>query len=581
MLDRNIQFLVKEPRRWNRRRMARKRSYEDLFMPSKKPKVIEESSPSSCSSSEETLDDSFNILDLPTELMGHIFGFLSILDLLRTQTVCQRWHWLVQNVGFGSVRVLSYSTLQGFTDAAPLIKLTDHELHFLLRRCGKSLRVLDMHELRWGFREELWSVKHTVLCPRLKTLNLSGIQISSRALVILSKNCPLLEDVNFNSSLMRPGFEDYMRIFFENCKLLRSIDLGGNWFLDGNKSFQSLPLHVDYLNIDFVQLTEKPLQYIISRCPCLTTFVVNNFMVDSVELLEKFFSKMKKLNRLAIDCLADPHFRIGRVRRSLLQGITELTITNAPLFTEPMQLLGNRFTNLKYLDLRERTEGFSGSGLLALANLSSLTCLSLSDLRWLHDSVLTEIAKKGILKVLLLHCCVSLTDRGIFSVLKSCKDLVCLDLSGCVLLTNDIVEALINYSLEREHKEKTQRFLQSDVVALAEDISVVRLPRRRRDAMLGPQREWKIGECVSLGADSGWKKSPFDLFRDRLNAEAERWKRKAGNTKELRNVYTELHVWVGNCDIDPPIDSRHHLLKIYDNHPVNRPYFRLGVKEIR
>lgn len=40
------------------------------------------------------------------------------------------------------------------------------------------------------------------------------------------------------------------------------------------------------------------------------------------------------LKRLAIDCLADPQFRIGKVRSSLLEGITELTISNAPLFTE-------------------------------------------------------------------------------------------------------------------------------------------------------------------------------------------------------------------------------------------------------
>lgn len=59
-----------------------------------------------------------------------------------------------------------------------------------------------MHELRWGFRGKLWSVHHTVLCPRLRVLNLSGIQISSDALVQLSVNCPELEDVNLNASLM-------------------------------------------------------------------------------------------------------------------------------------------------------------------------------------------------------------------------------------------------------------------------------------------------------------------------------------------------------------------------------------------
>lgn len=64
-----------------------------------------------------------------------------------------------------------------------------------------------------------------------------------------------------------------------------------------------------------------------------------------------------------------------------------------------MHSLGTHFTNLKYLDLRERTEGFPGSGLSALADLKLLTCLSLTDVRWLHDSVLAEIAKKGLLKV--------------------------------------------------------------------------------------------------------------------------------------------------------------------------------------
>lgn len=123
--------------------------------------------------------------------------------------------------------------------------------------------------------------------------------------------------------------------------------------------------------------------------------------------------------------------------------------------------------------------------------------------------------------------------------------------------------------------------MHSNIAELAEDISVVRLPRRRRDAMIDLQGEWRIGERVSLETDSAWKKSPFDEFRDNLTFEAEKWKKRGRNSKELRTVFTELHVWLGNCDIGPPVDSGHPLLKIYDNHPVNRPYFRLAVKEIR
>uniref|UniRef100_A0A915CMD7 Uncharacterized protein n=1 Tax=Ditylenchus dipsaci TaxID=166011 RepID=A0A915CMD7_9BILA len=273
-----------------------------------------------------------------------------------------------------------------------------------------------------------WTVVLSKIPVRqLQDLNLSGIVTSTPQLNQIANRFPKLKRINLGGSLVET---ESLSSFFTICSELETLDLSNNSI--NNVSFDELPLLTNLKLSLCEDINDYKISQITLRCPkmeCLVLNVRGRISKSSLDAINLGLPRLKKL-------VIQGYFEGGLGQHFTtffhLKSLEYLYISHQGFFTDPVLLSIALYTE---------------NGLLQLANLHQLECLSLrgfDSLVHMTEGALKEIAKSNTnLKKLYIPDSPEVTDDCISFVLDNCKDLVELDVFGCRQVTNKTLHALI------------------------------------------------------------------------------------------------------------------------------------------
>ncbi|ESO97769.1 hypothetical protein LOTGIDRAFT_152866 [Lottia gigantea] len=131
-------------------------------------------------------DDEADTVDLPDEVWEKTFSFLLLRDRVRIERVCSRWRNAALRLWKRQRSLDFYHTFRRFES------LTDRTLNFLLKRCGPSLRSLDISASPRLLTDYSMQIINKYCCG-LRKLDLSGVDVTNISLRDLTVDIHTLE----------------------------------------------------------------------------------------------------------------------------------------------------------------------------------------------------------------------------------------------------------------------------------------------------------------------------------------------------------------------------------------------------
>lgn len=377
--------------------------------------------------------------------MLHIFSYLSAKDRIRVERVCRRWRLLA----IKSWHHTTHLDFQGvFTSFKGVGGLSDEVLWSILRRGCQNLKSLDL-SLSPHFLTEFAVLCIAKQCKSLKELNISRVDVNTSSLKALSKSCSHLEKITLQKCY-RVG-EKALWWLFKNCKKLSHINLEGNKSLKG-QCFFMLPPTCENLHLkECTQLTDKGLGYLGDKCKNLKTINISGCIMLTDEGILQLTQHCCMIESLVFS-------QAGyNVTIQGLRGIENLSLLktldlskNAMVNDEVLYRIGRNCIHLSSLNLDSCQEGITDAGLHCLVSCYQLSSLVISYLDKITDEGLVPLSANGSLEKVVARACTGLTDKSIESLLKNCRDLTVLDVSGCPSITNSSLELFTLYCISED-----------------------------------------------------------------------------------------------------------------------------------
>ncbi|KAL3097218.1 hypothetical protein niasHT_021689 [Heterodera trifolii] len=420
-----------------------------------------------CSNGTDSRRKMVGINDLPHPVLGLILANLNPAERLRAESVCHRWKFVGSHFSWTNQRELTVKEIVYPSTAVHSLfsmskPLTNKHIEILLKRCGSSLRLLNIGSLSSVNRDSITYAVCSLFVhvPMLHTLDLSGIQLTNSALSSLGFRLSNLKRVAFRNSFKNTRMERGLSSFLASCRRLTHLDLSGNENLIGT-AFSDLPPSLEELNISYCyHIGIHGIRQIRATCGNLRRLYMDQ-IGDSVSIreLDEMLRELKSLVYLKFcDCYGSSEFNDLQLNHDQhLTGIGELTNLmelhvneNRLVDDEVLRAISFGCTSLQFLDISQSQRGITDAGLRHLSQLPNLTTLKMNGQRMVSDESLILIARRGILRELTISRCTQITSESVLQTIKHCKNLGSLDVSYCVGVTQ-IIFAELNKAMERRH----------------------------------------------------------------------------------------------------------------------------------
>uniref|UniRef100_A0A158R659 F-box domain-containing protein n=1 Tax=Syphacia muris TaxID=451379 RepID=A0A158R659_9BILA len=373
------------------------------------------------------LNSKFSMEMLPMKVLARVLYYLSPLDRIRVERVSKMFLE-------ASAKAWAMSTKLSFRDDKAIKQFFTLEnpmccnhLQAFLVKCGVHLRSLDLSGITQLFDKKAFQIISS-LCPKLREVNISGLVAESGTLRAFSDSLPCLNVVIYKDmavvndkemwNLFRGNGVNIQKIDIRGCKQIRGCCLrcfSSNLeevLLDGcshleNSSLEDLCLRSSNVKVLWLsgcfRISDETIG-LITRCMSY---------IESFSLCGDNFNSLTPGGLLAL---------------SRFNALTELFLDyNSAVSNELLDVICTTESCLKILSI-----AYAGTDL----DLSSLAAVT--------NKVIMELGSKcSKLQTMRLRSCIYLGDEGV-SGATNLVNLQELDLSGCILVTNVSIQALLD-----------------------------------------------------------------------------------------------------------------------------------------
>uniref|UniRef100_A0A915HHN4 DNA-(apurinic or apyrimidinic site) lyase n=1 Tax=Romanomermis culicivorax TaxID=13658 RepID=A0A915HHN4_ROMCU len=431
-----------------------------------------------------------NINYLNDDLLSLIFEQFDLQTVHKSGLVCRKWCRL-SDQRWSLLRTLNFFHL--FPNGGlPRGKYLNKALHFALKRCGRRLDVLNMHDPEPVFRLIKFNENSFKIigkfCPQLSKVDFSHILLLNDFLLYFVRyvDCRKIRWLNLNSS-----FNHYCIIYdglsalYEACPILEVLDISNSLNAKVRDCRELWPSKLKQVHVDNAwALTSYSLVSLANCCPDLTIFSMNGRMGGMDAGIEYILTHCSKMSRLFLIDYPVGSETLGENIKFLPQ-LTHLQLGSSDLACDHVIYLVSRFCpNLQLLECNTN-ERYTADSRLTDHSLFALADFALN-LQELHlnfrqsvtdDGLIYLFSGRTLLKKLSLAGCREISDLSL-SILaeKSSLNLRQINLSTTNLSSNAIINLsekwLINRKLTENHEteKSTLEVFAHEVAVDFEDI---------------------------------------------------------------------------------------------------------------
>ncbi|KAL1917721.1 uncharacterized protein VTP21DRAFT_3555 [Calcarisporiella thermophila] len=342
---------------------------------------------------------------LPLELRVKIFRYLNVPNLMKAARVCRSWRDLAYNGALWSHIDATpfYKTIPaeqllmlgvaagGFLRVANFrgcVQLQSHALRTLAECCG-NIQILHLSGCRSPSAASIaYLLRHL---RDLLVLDVSGLNnINNYTLFTIAASCPRLERLNLAwcRGISSRGVEAVLR----GCSRLRWLRLDGCITITDEMMLENFcaPPELRFISLASTHVQDRGIEALAKQCPKLVHLNLSGCRITD-----------HALRQLALHCPNLERLELAECRALTDEGFTFLAL---------------RCPNIHSLDLEN--------------------CIEIT------DRTLQAFAGLRRLSRLCLSYCENITDEGVASVLRGCRDtLTAIELDNCASLTDSVLQS--------------------------------------------------------------------------------------------------------------------------------------------
>ncbi|KAK6103329.1 RNA recognition motif family protein [Brugia pahangi] len=392
---------------------------------------------------------------LPPKVLTLILSFLPPMDRIRSERVSksflessiEAWKWN---------DALSFSSDSGFGHTfSPLNPLRNIHLKALLSRCGVHLKSLDLSGVVHLLDEQAFHIISSS-CPNLEEVNLSGLGGHWQTVRTFGEPLRNLRSVIYRDMV---GISDKtMWYLFKPLGMnICEVDLRGCRRFKG-RCFRLFGNSLEKILLDgCCRLDKQSLEELCLNSPNITELRLSSCQLVSDDILSLISRSLTHLKSFALCGDFFPNLTsMGLMALLRLRCLCELSLDNNSLVSDEVLEEITNLPHLRFLSL-----AYAGSDvtitekvIMRIGKLKELQTLDVSSLAAITDRSLSTIIS-GCLKLQIIRarCCTYLGDEGVCS-LTTLKNLEHIDLSGCLLVTSNGIQALLDAFPTSEYSQK-------------------------------------------------------------------------------------------------------------------------------
>ncbi|KAL3111458.1 hypothetical protein niasHT_017685 [Heterodera trifolii] len=404
----------------------------------------------------------FNLSELPERALVLLLHHVGPIDRIRLERVSKGWleacasSWLkTDRLMFGEDTDL----VRFFCTRRPLRHM---HLSCIVRRCSTTLKALSLAGVN-HLLEDRALIELGNLCPNLEEIDLSGVVASPEALRVLTESLLCLHSIAYRE-MVQTNERAFWFLFKAVAQHMRVVDLRGCTRLRG-RFFKLFGNRLEEVLLDGCRLIDDQLvEDLCNHCCCLRTLKLDGcgrLSEDSLSLISRHLKELETLTlcggfpKLSTSVLIDHLPRINSLQRL---GLDYNCLVNDAL----LGAISDALPALKAISLAfaGTDKTISPDGLQQLAKLKQIENLDLSGIAAVNSAVMKAICEQcAQLSRVLLCSCSYLGADGVmeFSRLNNVEHI---DLSGCILVSTDSVQALCN-ALKKEEKDVQQQTMEN------------------------------------------------------------------------------------------------------------------------
>ncbi|VDK73315.1 unnamed protein product, partial [Onchocerca ochengi] len=326
----------------------------------------------------------------------------------------------------------------------------------LLSRCGVHLKCLDLSGVVHLLDEQAFQIISSA-CPNLKEVNLSGLGGHWQSVRAFGESLANLQSVTYRD--MIDVSDKMMWYLFKPIGMnMREVDLRGCRRFRG-RCFRLFGNSLERILLDgCYRLDKQSLEELCFNSPNITELRLSSCQLVSDDTLSLISRNLSHLKSFALCGDYFPNLTsTGLIALLRLQSLSELSLDyNSSVSNEVLEKITENLPHLRLLSL-----AYAGSDatiteevIMKIGKLKELQTLDVSSLAAITDNSLSTIVC-GCLKLQIIRarCCTYLGNEGVCS-LKKLKDLEHVDLSGCLLVSSNCIQVLLDAFPTLEHSQK-------------------------------------------------------------------------------------------------------------------------------
>ncbi|XP_014230117.1 putative RNA-binding protein EEED8.10 isoform X1 [Trichogramma pretiosum] len=380
---------------------------------------------------------------LNDDCLVHIFSFLPIVDRVRSERVCRRWRVLTQYSWHSFKRIDLSNSTWGINSEIHPIEVDTPILRKVLLRCGRYLTHIDFS----SFGKKLSKSTLTVIghcCSNLQSVDVTGLDVSPAGVKALASSCEQLTEFSLGhcSSSCDP---DLSTLFSKNKKL-KSVKLSQNG--STGKCFLSLT-------------GESLEELVVEKCPnispChfskaiqsftnLKTLIIDKCVSFNDQVVKAISTHGKNISTLN---LCDYYPMISKEVMPQLASLENLEVLdisqNYLVQNDFLIAISVHCKLLKNVDITA-CDKVDDTGLASICSLPLIEHLTVSYIGNITDAVLVNMPR---LKTLECRGCPLIGNKGLVTLLEESHNLWLIDLSGCNLISNELIDSAIESTKSR------------------------------------------------------------------------------------------------------------------------------------
>ncbi|OZC11797.1 hypothetical protein X798_00978 [Onchocerca flexuosa] len=334
----------------------------------------------------------------------------------------------------------------------------ESSIEALLSRCGVHLKCLDLSGVVHLLDEQAFQIISSS-CPNLKEVNLSGLGGHWQSVRAFGESLMNLQSVTYRD--MIDVSDKMMWYLFKPMGMhMREVDLRGCRRFRG-RCFRLFGNSLERILLDgCYRLDKQSVEELCFNSPNIKELQLSFCQLVSDDTLSLISRNLSHLKSFALCGDYFPNLTsTGLIALLRLQSLSELSLDyNSSVSNEVLEKITDNLPHLRLLSL-----AYAGSDatiteevVMKIGKLKELQTLDVSSLAAITDSSLsTIVCGCSKLQIIRAHCCTYLGNEGVCS-LTMLKNLEHVDLSGCLLVSSNCIQALLDAFpiLEQSQKMK-------------------------------------------------------------------------------------------------------------------------------